>query len=117
VSGAGLTVPYWEDRFGWKAMGLRRDRLDGRTLTTVFYVRGGHRLAYTIVSGPALPAGLAGAHAAVRAGTRLETISRAGRTVVTWRRSGRTCVLSGAGVSAAELVALGSWRPARSLLY
>jgi hypothetical protein len=116
VTGAGLSFPYWEDRFGWTAVGFRRDRLDGRTLSTVLYVRGARRLTYTIVSGPALR-GVTGARATVRAGTRLETIPLGGRMVVTWLRRGHTCMLSGAGVSAAELVALGSWRGGGAIPY
>jgi hypothetical protein len=116
VSGAGLWFPYWEDRFGWTAVGFRRDQLDGRTLSTVFYVRGGHRLAYTIVSGPRLP-GVAGARATVRAGIRLETTPLTGRTVATWLRHGHTCVLSATGVSPAQLVALAAWRAGGALAY
>jgi hypothetical protein len=101
VSGAGISFPYWGERFGWEAVGLRRDRLDGRTLSTVFYVRGGRRLAYTIASGPPLPGD---------AGARPESTYLQSRTVLTWRRGGHTCVLSGASVSSAELVALASWR-------
>jgi hypothetical protein len=33
----GVTFPYWEDRFAWRSTGARTDRLDGRTVTTVFY--------------------------------------------------------------------------------
>jgi hypothetical protein len=32
---AGLPFPYWEDRFGWRATGVRGDRLSGRAATTV----------------------------------------------------------------------------------
>ncbi len=117
VAAAGLAYPYWEDRFGWKAVGFRRDTLDGRTLSTVFYARGGRLVAYTIVSGPALAVTLAGARATARAGTRVETEALRGRTIATWLRRGHTCVLSGAGVSAAELEALGTWRGGGGLKY
>jgi anti-sigma factor RsiW len=33
---AGLPFPYWEDRFGWRATGVRTDHIGGRTATTVF---------------------------------------------------------------------------------
>ncbi len=76
LTGAGLAFPYWGDRFGWTATGLRRDRLSGRTLTTVLYRRGQLWLAYTIVSGaPLRPP--ASAHVEVRNGTRLTTFSLA----------------------------------------
>jgi hypothetical protein len=118
VHAAGLSFPYWGDRFGWKAIGFRRDTVGGRTLSTVFYVRDGRRVAYTIVSGPPLAArALAGAHATVLAGTRLRTAALGGRALVTWLRRGHTCVLSGAGVSAGELLALGSWRGGGAIPY
>jgi hypothetical protein len=116
VSGAGLSFPYWEDRFGWRAIGIRRDHLAGRTLTTVLYVRHRDRVAYTIVSGPALP-DLAGARAVVRDGTQLHSVTLGGRRVVTWLRRGHTCVLSGANVPVAELAALGSWRGGGAIAY
>ena len=31
VAGSGLAFPYWGDRFGWRARGVRWDHLDGRT--------------------------------------------------------------------------------------
>jgi hypothetical protein len=116
VRGAGLSFPYWEDRFGWRAIGVRRDHVDGRTLTTVLYMRGRSGVAYTIVSGPALP-DLAGARAIVRAGTRLHSFTLGDRRVVTWLRRGHTCVLSGANIPAAELAALGSWRGGGAIPY
>lgn len=106
---AGLPFPYWEDRFGWHATGVRTDRLDGRTLTTVFYRSGAQRIAYTIVAGAALPS-VTGARTAVRAGTLLATSTTGGRDVVTWLRQGHTCVLSGAGVPLGALVKLATWR-------
>jgi hypothetical protein len=47
---------------------------------------------------------------AVLHGTRLASVSLAGRNVVTWERRGHTCVLSGWDVPRSELVALGAWR-------
>ena len=51
----GVRFPEWGREFGWHETGMRRDEIDGRRTTTVFYEHMGHRLAYTIVSGPALP--------------------------------------------------------------
>ncbi len=42
---AGLPYPYWEDHFGFKAVGVRRDRIGGRVATTVYYSRARRRLA------------------------------------------------------------------------
>lgn len=110
VTGAGLSFPYWQDRFGWKATGSRTDRLDGRLLTTVFYRRGAQRIAYTIVPGDALPP-VAGARTTDRSGTVLASSRSGGRTVVTWLRRGHTCVLSGGrDVPLAALVKLAGWR-------
>ena len=50
----GVAFPEWEREFGWHETGMRHDEIDGRRTTTVFYEHMGHRLAYTIVSGPAL---------------------------------------------------------------
>lgn len=97
---AGLPFPYWDDHFHWRATGSRTDRIDGRILTTVFYRRGEQRIAYTIVSGAALPA----------TGTRIGRFSSGERHVVTWLRRGHTCVLSGRGVPFAALIRLAAWR-------
>lgn len=106
---AGLPFPYWEDRFGWRATGVRSDWLDGRLLTTVFYRRGDSRIAYTIASGQALPAG-ADAQAIARAGTSVASFSTDEGHVVTWLRRGHTCVLSGRGVPLDALLKLAVWR-------
>jgi hypothetical protein len=106
---AGLPFPYWEDRFGWRATGVRGDRLSGRAARTVFYRRAGRVVGYTIVSGSAL-ATPAGSRVLVRDGTRIELFRASGRTAVTWLRRGHTCVLSGAGVPAGVLIRLAAWR-------
>jgi hypothetical protein len=106
---AGLPFPYWEDRFGWRATGVRRDSLSGRAATTVYYRHAGLMIGYTIISGRALAAP-GDARVTVRDGTRLELFRAGGRTAVTWLRRGHTCVLSGAGVPGRVLVRLASWR-------
>jgi hypothetical protein len=106
---AGLPFPYWEDRFGWRAAGVRRDQIDGRALTTVFYRRGHELIAYTIVTGEPVTAGAA-VHTLTRAGIGLGSFSTAQREVVTWLRRGHTCVLSGVGVPLDALTALAVWR-------
>jgi hypothetical protein len=117
VQAAGLAFPYWEDRFGWHATGERTDRLDGRELTTVFYRRGSQRIAYTIVSGDALPPAQA-VSTTVRAGTILAGSWSRGRPVVTWLRLGHTCVLSGGpGVPLTALIQLAGWRSDGELPY
>ena len=106
---AGLSYPYWHDAFGYRATGVRYDRLGNRLATTVFYARGDARVAYTIVAGPALPAGQT-TNSTVRDGVSLWSLSAHGRMVVTWVRSGHTCVLTGQGATLPTLLSLASWR-------
>lgn len=99
--------PNWASRFGWQAIGSRTDDLGGHTAITVYYARQGERIAYTIVSAPALSQPAAAEtnwH-----GTELRALNMNGRRVVTWRRSGNTCVLSG-GITVAALERLAAWR-------
>jgi hypothetical protein len=107
----GLDFPDWEAKFRWRATGARRDELDGRRATTVFYENPrAARIAYTILSGPAIDPP-DGARVAVREGTELRVVERGGRRVVTWLRGGHTCVLSGdAAVKPAVMLELAGWR-------
>jgi hypothetical protein len=100
--------PNWTSRLRWRAYGERVDRLGGRPAVTVYYRWGSQRIAYTIVGAPALaePAG----QQTWMGGTEMRTLSVGGRLVVTWRRAGDTCVLSGTGVTAAELQMLAAWK-------
>jgi anti-sigma factor RsiW len=100
--------PNWTTSFGWHAVGSRTDQLGGRKAVTVYYQWRGVRIAYTIVAAPALaqPA----AHRTSLNGTELRTLTQDGRLVVTWRRAGDTCVLSGTGITAAELQRLAAWK-------
>ena len=100
--------PNWSTTLGWRTVGMRRDRLDGRPTTTVYYQLRDHLVAYTIVGAPALPAPRA--PVTRLSGLELRVFSLAGRTVVTWRRAGHTCVLSGARVPVRMLEQLASWR-------
>jgi hypothetical protein len=105
----GVKFPYWEDRFGWRSTGMRTDRIDGRTVTTVFYADGlGRRIGYAILAGtPAPRAG--GGVIAWHAGVSYRLLTENGASVVTWLRDGHLCVLSGHDVSSATLLRLASW--------
>jgi hypothetical protein len=110
VTAAGLSYPYWEDRFGYRAVGLRRDRLGGRPATTVLYLRGRRRLAYTIIAGPPLPAG-ARTRSTSRAGIRIDSLAADGEVVVSWLRHGHTCVLAGRGTALSAMIRLAASSP------
>lgn len=109
VSVEDVPFPNYVAKFGWRALGVRHDELDGHAVTTVFYERTGHRIAYSIVAGDALKAPPDGVPAVVE-GTRLLALARGGRQAVTWTRGAHTCVLSGSDVPRATLLALGGWK-------
>ena len=104
----GTYFPNWSAKFGWRAVGQRVDRINGRLARTVFYEDNGRRIAYTIIAAPAL-AQPPGPVSSVK-GTELRTMTLGGRTVVTWRRAGHTCVLSGVRLAASQLQRLAAWR-------
>jgi hypothetical protein len=104
----GLAYPNWAREFGWRAAGRRVDEVDGRRAVTVFYVKEGRRIGYTILSGDQLDPPDE-ARRAVRDGTTFRGLASDGRLIVTWPRQGHTCVLSGEGVDAATLIDLAAW--------
>jgi hypothetical protein len=104
----GLYFPDWTQRLHWRASGQRTDRIDGRVAVTVYYTWGGKKVAYTIVSAPALKA--PAAEVTTMQGVEYRTLKLNGRTVVTWQRNGHTCVLSATGVSAEDLRTLAAWK-------
>jgi anti-sigma factor RsiW len=103
----GVAFPYLARSYGWKAVGFRHDKLDGRSASIVYYAKGGRRIAYVIVSGSGLPPP-SGVQVSTRAGVQYQTLRIDGRFAVTWRRGGHTCVLIG-DAPRAELVTLASW--------
>jgi hypothetical protein len=104
----GVAFPYWEERFGWRATGVRSDHVNGRAVTTVFYAdRSGRQIGYAIVAGTPAPEQDRG-EIALRSGTRYRVLQLHGATVVSWLRGGHLCVLAGRGVSGATLLALAS---------
>nr|MDQ2897697.1 hypothetical protein [Actinomycetota bacterium] len=115
-SAAGLPYPYWEDRFGYKATGVRRDRLEGRLATTVYYTHSGRRLAYTILTGAPILAGTS-THSTNRNRVLLRSFTARGRLIVTWLRRGHTCVLSGTDTPLPVLLRLASWKGGGEIPY
>ena len=104
----GVRFPNFAGKFGWRAVGVRVDELEGRDMRTVFYERGGKRIAYTIVAGEQLE--WPDVEPTVRDGVKLRPFDEDGREVVTWLRGGQTCVLSGEAVSEATLLELAAWK-------
>jgi anti-sigma factor RsiW len=111
----GVAFPDLQRAFGWRAVGMRRDKLDGRNAATVFYEKGARRVAYVIVAGRGLPRP-SNSPVTLYRGVRFQTLKADGRSGLTWRRAGRTCVLIGTAPRA-ELLALASWRGDGRLLY
>jgi anti-sigma factor RsiW len=111
----GVAFPDLARSFGWRAVGVRRDKLDGRNAAVVYYAKDARRIAYVIVAGSGLPRP-SGAAGTARGGVLFQTLRVNGRLAVTWRRAGRTCVLIGAA-RRAELLALASWRGGGTLRY
>lgn len=113
ASVGGVAFPYWEERFGWRGSGARRDTLGGRAVTTVFYSNGGgRRVGYAIAAGPA-PASHGGV-VVQRWGVSYRLLSQDGANVIVWRRDGHLCVMAGRGVSRRTLLNLASWGSERS---
>ena len=104
------TVPFpnLARKFGWRPSGQRVDLLQGRRVVTVFYLKAGTRIGYSIVSGTKLEVP-EDAGATSRRGVELRTLRIGPRSIVTWLRKGHTCILSGSGVEPATLLELASW--------
>jgi hypothetical protein len=103
----GTAFPAWGEHFGWRASGARVDRLDGRAVTTVFYRDPqGRRIGYAIVAGSSGGAASASGTAQWRGGVDYRLTREHGAEVVAWVRDGHLCVISGADVPGATLLAL-----------
>lgn len=104
----GVAFPYWGAHFGWRSTGARRDSVDGRAVTTVFYEGArGRRVGYAIVAGSA--PSLSGGVVAHRDGTAYRMLTIGGAAAVAWMREGHLCIVSGRGVDGATLLRLASW--------
>ena len=76
-----------------------------RTARTVFYVKDGRRIAYTIVSTGTVRVPK-GTHSWLREGKPWYAFALGGRNVVAWERKGHMCVVSASGLSGRALVRL-----------
>jgi len=102
----GVSFPNLE-RYGWRALGVRRGHVDGRRATAIFYGKDGRRLGYVIVAGAGLSRPSVAQAKYIRR-VEYQTLRLNGRLAVSWRRGGHTCVLIG-GAARAELLKLASW--------
>jgi anti-sigma factor RsiW len=102
---SSIPFPSYVQFTAWRASGVRRDTLQGRHVTTVFYSVAGTRVGYSIVSGAPLimPPG-----STVRGPTGIRYVfaSSDGAQILTWRRDGHTCVIAGRSVAHRTLLAL-----------
>jgi anti-sigma factor RsiW len=110
----GVVFPDLLESYGWQAVGVRHDEIDGRDATTVYYEKDGTRIAYVIVAGSGLPR--PDAPGTTRNGVLLQTLEVNGQLAVTWRRLGHTCILIGP-VPSDALLTLASWRGDGTLRY
>jgi anti-sigma factor RsiW len=103
----GVAFPNFARWAGWRALGTRRGRVDGREAAVVFYGKDGRRIGYVIVAGAGLPRP-AGTGTTRVGAVEYQTLRLNGRPAVTWRRGGHTCILTG-DATRAELLTLASW--------
>jgi anti-sigma factor RsiW len=103
-----VRFPNFAKKFGWKVVGTRTDEIHGRQTRTVFYEKGGDRIAYTVIAGDALdkPDG----KDSTIDGVDLRALQVGSRNVVTWERLGHTCVLSSDTVDTQTLLTLAAWK-------
>jgi anti-sigma factor RsiW len=111
----GVAFPDLARAYGWRPVGVRRDEVNGRAATVVYYEKGGKRIGYVILAGSALPSP-SGAQSVERRGVRIKTLEVNGHPTVTWQRLGHTCVLTGT-TSRSQLLTLASWRGGGTLRY
>jgi hypothetical protein len=107
----GVRFPDWSREFGWHETGSRADTLGGRRTKTVSYRHMGHRLAYTILPGRAVPAP-DGSRVVRRDGLAIALSydpRHGGSDSAVFERDGRTCVLAGHVERVSTLVKLAAW--------
>jgi len=106
----GVPFPDWSRDLGWQESGTRRDTLHGRATTTVFYEHMGHRIAYTILPGPAVDPP-EGSRIVRRDGLEIAISHdpRRDHDIAVFDRDGRTCVLAGHVERVSTLVELAAW--------
>jgi hypothetical protein len=100
-----VAFPDWASQ-GWHSTGSRIDRVDGRSITTVFYANtSGQRIGYSILSGTPAPVA-SGGTVYSNGSVAYRELTENGATTVTWLRDGHLCVVSGRGVTERQLTGL-----------
>ena len=94
-------------QYGWRAVGRREDRVDGRRAVTVVYRNGGRGVHYAVLGGA--PVRLPDGRRVTVQGRRYVVLRNAGATLVAWHQGGHTCVLASKAVGERELVRFASW--------
>jgi hypothetical protein len=90
----GLPFPDWNDQFQWRAVGARRDEIEGRAATTVYYQNPlGAQAAYTILGGGSIGTPKDARTVNVR-GRDYHVLNSGSKRIVVWDRNGHTCVMS-----------------------
>jgi hypothetical protein len=106
ATGTSIVFPDWSEQ-GWPSAGMRRDRLDGRIVTTELYRSyDSATIGYAIVSGGALSWGAGAGRTVARGDGSYRLSSSSARNVVAWVQEGHTCVLASRTVPVATLLAL-----------
>jgi hypothetical protein len=106
---AGVTFPDWEESQSWRAIGARRDIVEGRATDTVYYRHTHHTIGYTVLSGPSLGLPRLGQRVR-RDGLTVQLYRDGAATVAVFEREGRTCVLAGVVHRPETLVRLATWQ-------
>lgn len=105
---AGIQFPEYETDFGWKAIGARRDTVDGRDALTVIYTKGGTGVHYTVVDGDRLPTP-DGAKVVDAQGTPVALKRDGDVLTASWEVDGHTCILATRTAGAQQLLDLVVW--------
>jgi len=105
----GVDFPNWSRRFGWHTTGARSDHLGGRTTLTVYYGHMGHRIGYTVVSGPPLDLPARGRDL-TRNGLAVTVVGEGMHASAVFVRNGHTCILSGHFAHRSTLIKLATWK-------
>jgi hypothetical protein len=106
ASGTSIVFPDWSAR-GWPSAGMRRDRLDGRIVTTELYRSyDSATIGYAIVSGGALRWGSGAGRTVATSDGSYRVSGSSTRHIVAWVQEGHTCVLASRTVPVADLLVL-----------